>query len=95
MLRSQKHPVVLEKRYPKVLSQWGCHKVTEVSRILCHLGVKLALARLRRGRWHTCTPLRARTRQRRSLGAFAACEATGPSAQGTRPPSTLKQAENA
>ena len=42
MLRSQKHPVVLEKRYPKVLSQWGCHKVTEVSSVMCHLGVQLA-----------------------------------------------------
>ena len=42
MFRSQKHPVVLEKRYLKVLSQWGCHKVTEMSRVVGHLGVQLA-----------------------------------------------------
>ena len=43
MFRSQKHPVVLEKRYAKVLSQWGCHKVTEVSRVVSHLGMQHAL----------------------------------------------------
>ena len=42
MFRSQKHPVVLEKRYAKVLSQWGCHKVTEVSRVVSDLGMQHA-----------------------------------------------------
>ena len=42
MLRSQKHPVVLEKRYAKVLSQWGCHAATEMSRVVSHMGVQLA-----------------------------------------------------
>ena len=55
MLRSQKHPVVLEKRYPKVLSQWGCHAATEMSRVVTHLGVQLAGSRLLRslGDGHT------------------------------------------